>query len=86
MTTDLAKVKETIDAKIGEMDTKLGGVGGEVSKLPLLEGRLEDMGKRLTEYTENLAIQQAKVTEVMMTEVMKITAQMADKDAKIAEL
>jgi len=82
----LADMKTTIEAKVAELDGRLGLVGGEIAKLPALEAKTEGVEKWLTEYTESLAINQAKTTEVMMSEVMKMASQKTEQDVKIAQL
>ena len=93
MARDLADMKAILEPKVNEMDAKINAMATEIHKLPTLEAKVDSAEKRLTEYTENLAVQQAKTTELMMTEVMKVmaqasglVAQMADKDVKIAEI
>ena len=49
---ELAEVKGTIEAKIQEIDNKIGVIGGEVTKLPAMEAQFKGMEQRLTEYTE----------------------------------
>ena len=83
---ELDEMKAILEPKVNEMDNRLNGMATEISKLPGFEAKVDGVEKRLTEYTEHLAIQQAKTTELMMTEVMKVMAQMAEKDVKIAEI
>jgi len=83
---EMAEMKTAIEAKTDELDGGLGAIKAEVAKLPALEAKSDGVEKRLTEYTESLAINQAKTTEIMMTEVMKMASQMSERDIKIAEL
>ena len=83
---EMADMKAAIEAKTKELDGGLGAIKAEVAKLPALEAKSDGVEKRLTEYTESLAINQAKTTEIMMTEVMKMASQMSERDIKIAEL
>ena len=76
MAKEMADMKATIETKINELDGGLGDIKSEVAKLPALEAKSDGVEKRLTEYTESLAINQAKTTEIMMTEVMKMASQM----------
>ena len=83
---ELDEMKAILEPKVNEMDTRLNGMAAEISKLPGFEAKVDGVEKRLTDYTENLAIQQAKTTELMMTEVMKVMAQLAEKDVRMAKI
>ena len=74
---EMAEMKTAIEAKTDELDGGLGAIKAEVAKLPALEAKSDGVEKRLTEYTESLAINQAKTTEIMMAEVMKMASQMS---------
>ena len=65
---ELDEMKAILEPKVNEMDNRLNGMATEISKLPGFEAKVDGVEKRLTEYTENLAIQQAKTTELKMTE------------------
>ena len=70
--SDLQEVKGIVDGKIGEMDNKLNAAMGEIRKLPTMEAKVGEVEQRLTAYTEALATQQNRTTELMMAEIMKM--------------
>ena len=56
LTLEVANMKEKLEAKVSEMDSRISVLGGEVAKLPALEGKVNEGDKRPTEYTESPAI------------------------------
>ena len=83
---ELQEVKGILESKINEMDTKLNMATGEIVKLPQMEAKVAETEKRITEYVNNFAASYQGVSDMFMSKVMEVMAQMADKDVKIAQI